>query len=261
MPVLLAVANAVWHSHSRPLTKSPPCTLLSCHRAPLCSPALLRCAGSHPHFLAQADTPHLSDVIFLCQRFIHVLCFYSFVVDVTKGSPLFPACFFPFYFLRVYVYVCRSWLGDRRSVWLVSYQRDLGVWMFPGVRRVWFLLAIALKLNALFVPFFFLFSFIFLFIYLFFFESYVYFFRVQNLACSLRYGIKKPPTTPGKKPTPQVPLLWNQPHISPPTRNPGLAKKIDERNKIKEQAGRVRKTHGTIIRTKEKQKANLAGTT
>jgi len=31
---------------------------------------------------------------------------------------------------------------------------------------------------------------------------------------------------------------------------------IDERNQIKEQAGRVMKTHGTIIRTKEKQKAN-----
>jgi len=37
---------------------------------------------------------------------------------------------------------------------LVSYQRDLGVWMFPGVRRIRFLLAIALKLNAVIVPFF-----------------------------------------------------------------------------------------------------------
>jgi len=46
---------------------------------------------------------------------------------------------------------------------LVSYQRDLGVWMFPGVRRVRFLLAIALKLNAVFVHFF-LFSFFFLFL-------------------------------------------------------------------------------------------------
>ena len=35
---------------------------------------------------------------------------------------------------------------------LVSYQRDLGVWMFPGVRRTWFLLAIVLMLNAVFVP-------------------------------------------------------------------------------------------------------------
>jgi len=41
----------------------------------------------------------------------------------------------------------------------VSYQRDLQVWMFPGVRRVLFLLAIALKLNAVFVPFFFSFFF------------------------------------------------------------------------------------------------------
>jgi len=43
---------------------------------------------------------------------------------------------------------------------LVSKQRDLGVWMFPGVRRVRFLLAIALKLNAVFVPFFFSFFFL-----------------------------------------------------------------------------------------------------
>jgi len=44
---------------------------------------------------------------------------------------------------------------------LVSYQRDLGVWMFPGVSRAWFLLAIALKLNAVFVSFFFSFFFFF----------------------------------------------------------------------------------------------------
>ena len=78
-------------------------------------------------------------------------------VHVTKGSPLFPACFFPFYFLRMCVYVRRICLGDRQDVLLVTYQRDLGVWMFPGVRRVRFLLAIALKLHAVFVPFFFFF--------------------------------------------------------------------------------------------------------
>ena len=86
------------------------------------------------------------------QGFIHYLCFYILVVDVTKGSPVFPACFFPFYVLRMYVDVRRIWLGDGRDVQLVSYQRDLGVWMFPGVRKVWSLLAIALKLNAVFVP-------------------------------------------------------------------------------------------------------------
>jgi len=36
---------------------------------------------------------------------------------------------------------------------------------------------------------------------------------------------------------------------------------IDERNQIKEQAGRVRKTHGTIIRIKETPKANKAVST
>jgi len=56
-------------------------------------------------------------------------------VDVTKGSPLLPACFFPFYHLRMYVYVREIWLGDRRDVRLVSYQRALGHWMFPGMRR------------------------------------------------------------------------------------------------------------------------------
>jgi len=96
---------------------------------------------------------HLSDVIFLCQGFIHFFCLPSWLfVDVAKGSPLLPACFFPFYILRMYVYVRRIWLGDRRDVRLVSYQRDLGVWMFPGVRRIGFLLAIVLKLNAVFVP-------------------------------------------------------------------------------------------------------------
>jgi len=71
--------------------------------------------------------------------------------DVTKGSPLHPACFFPFYFLRLYVYVRRIWLGDRRDVRFVSYQRDLGVWMFLGVKRAGFLSAIWLKMHAVFV--------------------------------------------------------------------------------------------------------------
>jgi len=77
---------------------------------------------------------------------------------------------------------------------LVSYQRDLGVWMFRGVRREWFLLAIALKLNAVFVPFvFFLF---------FLFESYDYCLWVQNPTCSLRYGIEKTPNYPWEKANP-----------------------------------------------------------
>jgi len=80
----------------------------------------------------------------------------------------------------MYEYVVRFFFGDRRDVRLVSYQRDLGVWMFPGVRRVQFLLAIAVKLNAFFVPFFFSFLL----------ESYDYCFKIQNLACSSRYGIK-----------------------------------------------------------------------
>jgi len=57
------------------------------------------------------------------------------VADVAMGSPLLPACFFPFYFIRMYVYVHRIWLVNRRDVGLVSHQRDLGVWMFPGIKR------------------------------------------------------------------------------------------------------------------------------
>ena len=60
----------------------------------------------------------------------------------------------------MYEYVRRIWLGDRRDVRLVSYHRDLGVWMFPSVRRTQLMLALALKLNAVFVPFFSLFSFL-----------------------------------------------------------------------------------------------------
>jgi len=73
-------------------------------------------------------------------------------VDVAKGSPLLPAGFIHFYFLRVYVYIRRIYLRDGPDVPLVSYQKELGVWMFPGVRRVRSLLAILLKQNAVFVP-------------------------------------------------------------------------------------------------------------
>jgi len=72
----------------------------------------------------------------------------------------------------MYAYVCRIYLGDGRDVWLVSYQRELGVWMFPGVRRVRFLLAIVLKLNVGFVPFFFFF---------FFFLNHMHLVKVQSL--------------------------------------------------------------------------------
>jgi len=63
----------------------------------------------------------------------------------------------------MYEYVRRIWLGDRRDERFVSYQRDLGVWMFPGVRRIGLLLATALKLNAVFEPFFFFFLLFFFF--------------------------------------------------------------------------------------------------
>jgi len=97
-----------WHTHRGPLIRVSAIPIPSCHRAPLPSPAPLQCAGAHSHFLAQADTRHLSDVTFLCQGFIHSFClpFWLFV-EVAKGSPLLPACFFPFYFLCTYVYIRR----------------------------------------------------------------------------------------------------------------------------------------------------------
>jgi len=36
-------------------------------------------------------------------------------------------------------------MGDRRDVRFISYQRDLGVWIFPGMRRKGFLLAISIR--------------------------------------------------------------------------------------------------------------------
>ena len=95
-------------------------------------------------------------------------------VDVAEVSPLLPACFFPFYFLRMYESVHGIWLGDRRDVWLVTYQRDLGVWRFPGVRRIRFLLAIALKLNAVFLCFFLF------FVVSFFFLNHMHLFKIQR---------------------------------------------------------------------------------
>jgi len=149
----------LWHILRRPLIRVTCTHHLILPSGTLRPPVLLRCAGPYSHFLAQADTRQSSDVNFLCLGFIHLLCFYTFVLDVTKGSPFFPACFIPLYFLRMYEYVRRIRLGDRPDVRLASYKRDLGVWMFPGVRRVRFLLAIALKFHAVFVPFVFFFFF------------------------------------------------------------------------------------------------------
>jgi len=78
----------------------------------------------------------------------------------------------------MYVYVRRIWLGDGRDVRLVSYQRDLGVWMFPGARRIGFLLAIELKLNAVFVPFS-------IFYFIFIFSIILVLFKVQTPVCRL----------------------------------------------------------------------------
>jgi len=74
-------------------------------------------------------------------------------------------------------------------------------------------------------------------------------FKVQNLACSSHYGINKPPIPLGKS-QPPLSLWYGTNRTSRPQKVPGLAKKTDGRNEIKEQAGTVRKTHGTFMRTK-----------
>jgi len=75
-----------------------------------------------------------------------------FVAVVAQGSPLLPACFFPVYFLCIYMYVSRIWVRNRREVRLVSYHRDFGVWMFAGGRRIRVFVGHSNKLHAVFVP-------------------------------------------------------------------------------------------------------------
>jgi len=65
--------------------------------------------------------------------------------DVSKGSPPFPAGFFLLGFVPIYEYLGRIWLCDSRGVLLVLYKRDLGVGIFPGVRRTGFLSAISIR--------------------------------------------------------------------------------------------------------------------
>ena len=49
----------------------------------------------------------------------------------------------------------------------------------------------------------------------FFFLYHVFVVKVQELACSASYGVNKTILlAPGKKPSTQVPLVWNQPHTS-----------------------------------------------
>jgi len=104
--------------------------------------------------------PKLWVICVLYQTYISFVrgLYFSFILilsvaDVAKGSPLLPACFFPFYFHRMYVYVRGIWLGYRRDVRLISYQRDLGVGMFPGVRRNRVFVGHSHKLHAFFVPY------------------------------------------------------------------------------------------------------------
>jgi len=99
-----------------------------------------------------------------------------------------------------------------------------GVGMMPFCLApvVWFCLRHSSHCMRVFVLFFF-----FHFLFTFFLESCDYCLRSKILLAAHAMAYKKPPTTPGKRRTPQVPLVWNQPHISPPTRNPSLAKKID----------------------------------
>ena len=53
------------------------------------------------------------------------------------------------------------------------------------------------------------------FFFFFFFLYHVLLVKVQELACTVRYGVKKTILlAPGKKPSTQVPLVWNQPHTS-----------------------------------------------
>jgi len=77
----------------------------------------------------------------------------------------------------MYESVRGTWLADRRDVPLVSYQRGLGVCMFSGVRRVQFLLAIALKRNAVLLRFF---------LFILFFSSILVLFKVQTPVCRSR---------------------------------------------------------------------------
>ena len=54
-----------------------------------------------------------------------------------------------------------------------------------------------------------------LFFFFFFFLIHVLLVKVQELACTVRYGVKKTILlAPEKKPSTQVPLVWNQPHTS-----------------------------------------------
>ena len=82
-PVLLAVGNEVLAHPPATPHQSLAILIPSCHRALLYSPAPLLRAGPYSHFLAQADTRHLSDVIFLCQGFIHFFCSPSWFLQMS----------------------------------------------------------------------------------------------------------------------------------------------------------------------------------
>jgi len=103
-PLLLAVANAVLahpqgtpHQslrHSYPILPSDTAAFPS--TAPACRSTLSHPSSGGYTSLIRRNYP-LSGV------YTFLLFTHSVFADVAKGSPLLPACFFPFYFLHIYV--------------------------------------------------------------------------------------------------------------------------------------------------------------
>ena len=91
-------------------------------------PAPLRRAGPHSHFLAQADTRHLSDVIFLCQGFIHFFCSPSRFLQMSLRVLLsfLLASFLFTSFLCTSMFVGFGWVIGEMCGW----SHTIGTWGF-----------------------------------------------------------------------------------------------------------------------------------
>jgi len=112
----------LWHTFWRPLIRVTSIHLSILQSGTASSPGIAPVCRSILSFPSSGSYASLTRRKFPLSG-VHSFPLFTFMVfvDVTKGSPLRPACMFPFYFLQVYEYVRRIWLRNRGDMRLFSY--------------------------------------------------------------------------------------------------------------------------------------------
>ena len=103
----------LWHTLRRPLTRVASIYFSNLPSGTASSRGIaLVCRSIHSFPSSGGYTSLIRRNFPLSQVHTFLLFTLLVYVDIAKGSPLLPACFFPFYFVCMYEYVRRIWWGD-----------------------------------------------------------------------------------------------------------------------------------------------------